>query len=300
MEDIMQITIVGLGKMGLSLAKQLNAQGTKINGFDLNPEVAKSYSDERLNYLKNLDELANSETQNVVFLLLPAGEPTKQTINQLATLLNEEDIIIDFSNSFYKDSLENYEKLKADNIKYYDCGLSGGVSGALNGACMMLGGPKDTDTELLNVLESLCVPGGFDFYPQPGSGHYLKMVHNGIEYGMMQSIAEGLELLNEQNKFDFDLSAVTSNWSYGSIIESSLLSNIHEELTHDTELSQFNNKVHASGEAKWMVGEALQEEVPTPVISLSLMKRNASLSEVSFSNQVLSAMRYNFGGHKEY
>lgn len=296
----MQITIVGLGKMGLSLAKQLNEQGKEINGFDLNPMIAEDYSDKRLNYLKNIDELTNSKTQNVVFLVLPAGEPTKQTINQLTTILNKDDIIIDFSNSFYKESMDNHNRLKEHNIKYYDCGLSGGVAGALNGACMMLGGPEDTDSELLNLLESLCVPDGFNFYPQPGSGHYLKMVHNGIEYGMMQSIAEGLELLNEQKKFDFDLSEVTSNWNYGSIIESALLSNIQEELADDTQLSQFNNKVHASGEAKWMVGEALQEEVPTPVISLSLMKRNASLSDLSFSNQVLSAMRYNFGGHKEY
>lgn len=300
MEAIMKITIIGLGKMGLSLAKQLNKQGKHVNGFDLNPKIKESYSDERLHYLASINEITNSESQNVVFLVLPAGEPTKKTIEQLIPVLNKEDILIDFSNSFYKDSINHYIKLNEYSIKYYDCGLSGGVAGALNGACMMLGGPENTDPELLHLLGSLCVPGGFKFYPQSGSGHYLKMVHNGIEYGMMQAIAEGLALLKEQNKFDFDLSEVTSNWSYGSIIESSLLSNICEELTQDTALSQFNNKVHASGEAKWMVGEALQEEVPTPVISLSLMKRNASLSEISFSNQVLSAMRYNFGGHKEY
>lgn len=296
----MQITIVGLGKMGLSLAKQLNEQGKEVNGFDINPKITDYYSNSQLKHLENIEELKNIKTQNIVFLVLPSGEPTQKTVNELTTLLKKDDIIIDFSNSFYKDSISNHEKLKEKNIKYYDCGLSGGVAGALNGACMMLGGPKDTDPKLLNLLESLCVPKGFNFYPQPGSGHYLKMVHNGIEYGMMQSIAEGLDLLNEQNQFDFDLSEVTSNWNYGSIIESSLLSNIQEELSNDVKLSQFNNKVHASGEAKWMVGEALQEEVPTPVISLSLMKRNASLSDLSFSNQVLSAMRYNFGGHKEY
>lgn len=296
----MQITIIGLGKMGLSLAKQLNEQGKEVNGFDINPKITDFYSNNRLKYLENIEELANIKTQNIVFLVLPSGKPTQKTVNELATLLKKDDIIIDFSNSFYKDSIDNHKKLIEKNIKYYDCGLSGGVAGALNGACMMLGGPKDTDSKLLNLLESLCVPKGFNFYPQPGSGHYLKMVHNGIEYGMMQSIAEGLDLLNEQNQFDFNLSEVTSNWNYGSIIESSLLSNIQEELSNDIKLSQFNNKVHASGEAKWMVGEALQEEVPTPVISLSLMKRNASLSDLSFSNQVLSAMRYNFGGHKEY
>lgn len=296
----MQITIIGLGKMGLSLAKQLNKQGKSLNGFDLNPAIISEYSHEGLTYLSTLDEIAQNEEKNVVFLVLPAGEPTKATLAQLSVLLKKEDIVIDFSNSFYKDSLVHYEELAAYGIQYYDCGLSGGIEGALKGACMMLGGPSETDPALLTLLESLCVAGGFNFYPQPGSGHYLKMVHNGIEYGMMQSIAEGLELLHGQSKFDFDLSAVTNNWSYGSIIESALLTNIHEELTRDNQLAQFTNKVHASGEAKWMVGEALQEEVPAPVIALSLMKRNASLADVSFSNQVLSAMRYNFGGHKEY
>ena len=162
---------------------------------------------------------------------------------------------------------------------------------------MMLGGLEYADKDLLALLESICVPSGFQAYQGVGSGHYLKMVHNGIEYGMMQSNAEGLELLKEQGHFDYDLSAVTKNWEHGSIIESALLSNIHEELVRDVQLSDFNHKVHASGEAKWMVEEALEEEVAVPTIALSLMKRNASLRELSYSNQVLSAMRYNFGGH---
>ena len=297
----MEITIIGLGKMGLSLAKQLNKQGQTINGFDMNPLISDDYSDKRLNYLSSIDELSLfQDTKNLVFLVLPAGGPTKATIHELSRLLKKDDMIIDFSNSFYKDSIENFEALRDLGIKYYDCGLSGGVEGAMYGACMMLGGPAEVDDSLLALLESLCVPDGFEFYPQPGSGHYLKMVHNGIEYGMMQAVAEGLDLLKQQSQFDFDLSKVTRNWSHGSIIESALLSNIHEELVADVELSHFGHKVHASGEAKWMVSEALQEEVPTPVISLSLMQRNASLRDVAFSNQVISAMRYNFGGHKEY
>lgn len=296
----MQITIVGLGKMGLSLAKQLNRQGKSIQGYDLNMTIATDYSDERLRYLKDLTEIETRHTTNVIFLVLPAGEPTKQTLQQLSGILKKDDIIIDFSNSFYKESLINHAEMEECGIHYYDCGLSGGVSGALNGACMMMGGPKEPNGAVLALLESLCVADGFNYYPQPGSGHYLKMVHNGIEYGMMQAIAEGFELLNDQSKFDFDLSKVATNWSNGSIIESALMTNIEEEITKDQQLTQYTNKVHASGEAKWMVGEALEEEVPVPVISLSLMKRNASLSDVAFSNQVLSAMRFNFGGHKEY
>lgn len=296
----MNITVIGLGKMGLSLAKQLINKGHHINGFDLNPLIASKYQHANLNYIPSIDSITEVKDKNIIFLLLPAGEPTESTLNELSRVLNQGDVVIDFSNSFYKDSLKRYKAMSEVGLKYYDCGLSGGVEGALNGACMMLGGEPSTSKDLLDLLASLCVEGGFNFYPQPGSGHYLKMVHNGIEYGMMQSIAEGLELLQEQSYFDFNLSDVTSNWSKGSIVESALLDNIHDELSKDTQLADFSNKVAASGEAKWMVGEALAEEVPAPVISLSLMKRNASLREKSFSNQVISAMRYNFGGHKEY
>lgn len=296
----MQISVVGLGKMGLSIAKQLINQGHSINGFDLNPLIMSQFSHENLNYLDSLDDIGSIKIQNLIFLLLPAGDPTFSTLEKLSQILKKGDVVIDFSNSFYRDSIANHVKMKEFGIRYYDCGLSGGVEGALNGACMMLGGEKDIDPRINDLLSSLCVEGGFNFYPQAGSGHYLKMVHNGIEYGMMQSIAEGLELLKEQSHFDFNLTEVTSNWRRGSIIESALLDNIHEELAKDKDLGLFGHKVAASGEAKWMVSESLLEEVPTPVISLSLMKRNASLREKSFSNQVISAMRYNFGGHKEY
>lgn len=218
-------------------------------------------------------------------------------MSDLSNILQEGDRLVDFSNSNFKDSIRQAELLADKGIQYFDCGLSGGVEGARHGACMMLGGLEYADKDLLALLESICVPSGFQAYQGVGSGHYLKMVHNGIEYGMMQSIAEGLELLKEQGHFDYDLSAVTKNWEHGSIIESALLSNIHEELVRDVQLSDFNHKVHASGEAKWMVEEALEEEVAVPTIALSLMKRNASLRELSYSNQVLSAMRYNFGGH---
>ena len=218
----------------------------------------------------------------------------------LKDILKQNDMVIDFSNSFYKDSLANFDLFKANGIKYYDCGISGGVEGALHGACMMVGGPDPLDQQVDDVLASLCVDGGYHFYPEPGSGHYLKMVHNGIEYGMMQSIAEGLHLLKAQSHYKFNLDEVVGNWSKGSIIESALLDNIYDELDRDALLGNFQHKVAASGEAKWMVNEALAEEVPTPVIALSLMNRNASLHEVSFSNQVISAMRYRFGGHKEY
>lgn len=296
----MKLTVIGLGKMGLSLTKQLVNKEHNINGFDVNPLIASNYRHANLTYLPSLEAISEERQQNVILLLLPAGDPTDSTLIELSRILKKDDVVIDFSNSYYKDSIRRFHFLREFGLHYYDCGLSGGVDGALTGACMMLAGDPRIDKALLAVLESLCVEGGFNFYPQPGSGHYLKMVHNGIEYGMMQSIAEGLELLQEQSQFDFDLSEVTSNWSKGSIIESALLDNIHDELLKDNYLELYSNKVAASGEAKWMVGEALAEEVPTPVISLSLMKRNASLREKSFSNQVLSAMRYNFGGHKEY
>lgn len=296
----MKITVIGLGKMGLALAKQLMKQGQHINGFDLNPLIVDQIETDKCQLLTDLRVLADNADKNVVFSLLPSGEATKSTMKTLKDILRPDDVVVDFSNSFYKDSLANFAQFKEKAILYYDCGISGGVEGALHGACMMVGGPKPLDTQVNNILESLCVPGGYRFYPEPGSGHYLKMVHNGIEYGMMQAIAEGLHLLKAQSHYTFKLDDVVGNWSRGSIIESALLDNIYDELHQDALLGNFQHKVAASGEAKWMVNESLAEEVPTPVIALSLMNRNASLHEVSFSNQVISAMRYRFGGHKEY
>lgn len=296
----MKITVIGLGKMGLALAKQLMKQGQHINGFDLNPLIADHLDTGKCQLLPDLSFLADNVDKNLVFCLLPSGEPTTSTMKILKDILKQNDMVIDFSNSFYEDSLSNFDLFKEKAILYYDCGISGGVEGALNGACMMVGGPEPLDPQVNNILKSLCVPGGYRFYPQPGSGHYLKMVHNGIEYGMMQAIAEGLHLLKAQSHYAFKLDDVVGNWTRGSIIESALLDNIYDELNQDALLDNFQHKVAASGEAKWMVNEALAEEVPTPIIALSLMNRNASLHEVSFSNQVISAMRYRFGGHKEY
>lgn len=296
----MKITVIGLGKMGLALAKQLMEHGQYINGFDLNPLIVDQLETDKCQLLPDLSALSDNADKNVVFSLLPSGEPTKSTMKILRGILHPDDVVIDFSNSFYKDSLDNFELFKEKAILYYDCGISGGVEGALHGACMMVGGPDPLDQQVDDVLASLCVDGGYRFYPEPGSGHYLKMVHNGIEYGMMQAIAEGLHLLKAQSHYAFKLDDVVGNWTRGSIIESALLDNIYDELNRDALLGNFQHKVAASGEAKWMVNEALAEEVPTPIIALSLMNRNASLYEVSFSNQVISAMRYRFGGHKEY
>lgn len=300
MGEKMHLTVIGLGKMGLSLAQQLLDQGKSISGFDINQTIAQNLQDERFTFLNELSDLKKIEEGKIVLLLLPAGDITHQAIEKLSDILSSQDVIIDFSNSYFKNSIKEYHFLASQGIVYHDCGLSGGVSGARNGACMMLGGVEYAETEILALLSDLCVPGGFDAYVGVGSGHYLKMVHNGIEYGMMQAIAEGLALLDGQGRFDYDLEKVTANWSSGSIIESALLNHITDELRLDNTLSQFSDKVSASGEAKWMVKEALDEEVPVPVTALALMKRNASLASQPFSNKVISAMRYHFGGHREF
>lgn len=300
MGEKMHLTVIGLGKMGLSLAQQLLDQGKSISGFDINQTIAQSIQDERFTFLNELNDLKKIEESKIVLLLLPAGDITHQTIEKLSDILSSQDVIIDFSNSYFKNSIQEYHFLASQGIVYHDCGLSGGVSGARNGSCMMLGGAEYAEAAILALLSDLCVPGGFDAYVGVGSGHYLKMVHNGIEYGMMQAIAEGLALLDGQERFDYDLEKVTANWSSGSIIESALLNHITDELRLDNTLSQFSDKVSASGEAKWMVKEALDEEVPVPVTALALMKRNASLASQPFSNKVISAMRYHFGGHREF
>ncbi|MDO4432230.1 MAG: NADP-dependent phosphogluconate dehydrogenase [Aerococcaceae bacterium] len=295
----MEIIVIGLGKMGLNLVKNYNENRIAVRGYDLNETIKDKYHHELFEFV-TLDDIFSVPEEKLVLMLLPAGDPTSQMIDTLATQLSPLDYVIDFSNSFYQTSIKNHQTLKSRGIRYCDCGLSGGMNGAKNGACMMLGGSNENDGHIHRYLEMVCQAGGFQFYEQVGSGHYLKMVHNGIEYGMMQAIAEGLSLLDHQPLFDYNLEKVANNWLHGSIIESSLLKNIYEELQKDTNLAIHSPKIAASGEANWMVKEAIDSGVPVPIIALSLMMRQASLTDKQYSNRVVSAMRYNFGGHNEF
>ena len=203
------------------------------------------------------------------------------------------------SNSYYKDSLNNYNKLKAVNIRYFDCGISGGMNGARNGASLMVGGDEDSFADIEWLLELIACKDGYAYVGKPGSGHYLKMVHNGIEYGMMQSIGEGFQILKASD-YDFDLSIVSSVWNNGSIIESYLMKLVEDIFNEDSTLSNIDGVVDSSGEGKWTIQEGLELNLPLPVITSALYARNSTKLKENFSAKVVAAMRNEFGGHKLY
>ncbi|MBD3948577.1 NADP-dependent phosphogluconate dehydrogenase [Tuanshanicoccus lijuaniae] len=296
----MEITVIGLGKMGMSLVKQLNDKEILVKGYDINPVIKETYQHRLFNFAPNIEILFKERKREIVFLVLPAGKITDEIIKQILQLVINGSIIVDFSNSKFKDSMKRHSLSKKHSVRYYDCGISGGVKGARFGACMMMGGEEELDTELEDVLIKLCVPNGFMYHAQPGAGHYLKMVHNGIEYGMMQSIAEGFDLLFTQNKYQFEICDVANLWNHGSIIESFLIQKLYDELKSEVTLEKYKGEVSSSGEALWTIEEAMENEVPVPVIALSLMKRNSTLDKKNYSGKVLSAMRFQFGGHSEF
>ena len=232
--------------------------------------------------------------------MLPSGQVTNNTIEELNNLLDRDDIIIDGGNSFYKDTKENFIKCKKKNIHFIDCGTSGGIWGLTNGFCLTIGGEKNIYEEIKELFVALSdknSKGGL-YVGQSGSGHYVKMIHNGIEYGMMQSIAEGLDILKNKSEFKFKLEDITENWRTGSVIQSWLLDLISSELKIDPKLNDYNSKVNDSGEGRWTIKESIDLSVPIPSIYSSISQRFNSRQNSSFAGKILSAMRNAFGGHK--
>lgn len=296
----MKFAMIGLGKMGLNLVKNAADNGHEVVAFDLNADFVKeadAYSDLVSPATDMDDMLAQLPSPKVVWVMVPAGIPTNSTIDTLIEKLDEGDIIIDGGNSNYKDNLEQNKRTTAAGIKFFDAGTSGGMSGARNGGNFMIGGD---DAEAWKVLEplfkSIALEDGYLYTGRLGSGHYLKMVHNGIEYGMMQAIAEGFEVL-EASQFDYDYEAVAKLWNHGSVVRSWLMELAEEQFAKDPKLSAISGRMHSSGEGKWTIEESLDLEVPAPVIALSLMMRYRSLQEDTFTGKVVSALRNGFGGH---
>ncbi|WP_390887200.1 phosphogluconate dehydrogenase (NAD(+)-dependent, decarboxylating) [Fundicoccus culcitae] len=283
--------------MGLNMALNVIDSGWDIVGFDVSPQARANAEENQVNVVDSMDGLIDAlDDQKIIFLSTPAGEITDNLIKELSGKLASKDIIIDSGNSNYKDSLKNYAFLKESDIYFIDCGTSGGMEGARNGACLMVGG----DEEAVKVVEpffiDLAIEDGYLFAGAPGTGHYLKMVHNGIEYGMMQSIGEGFDVLNA-SEFDFDNEKVAKVWNHGSVIRSWLMELMEEGFQKDPQLSGIAGRVDASGEGKWMVEEALELNIPVPVIANSLFVRSASKIDDSFSNKVVATLRHGFGGH---
>ncbi|WP_162163959.1 phosphogluconate dehydrogenase (NAD(+)-dependent, decarboxylating) [Acholeplasma hippikon] len=296
----MKIHLIGLGKMGANLALNMKDHGHEVLGFDLDPKAREVLTKEGIETFDDLKKLLTRKNNErlVVWLLVP-NQIVDTVIEQVLPFLAPKDIVIDGGNSNYKKSLLRYEKLKEKEIEFVDLGTSGGTYGARNGACLMVGGTKEAFDYLENVYRDIAIENGYGFMGGPGSGHFVKMVHNGIEYGMMQAIGEGFELL-EKSPFNVDYEKLSEVWNNGSIIESALIGYIGNAFKKDAKLEEISGRVDDSGEGKWMIEEALDFGVSMPVISASLFTRFKSRDENMFAEKVVAAMRREFGGHAVY
>ncbi|TCP27043.1 6-phosphogluconate dehydrogenase [Scopulibacillus darangshiensis] len=293
----MKLGLIGLGKMGFNLSLNMMDHGHEVVAYDINENAVKDISEKGAKGVHSYSDLIESlDTPRVLWLMIPAGTLIDKVLDDITPLLGEGDIIIEAGNSNYKDTLARYNKLKEKGIYYIDAGTSGGVSGARDGACYMIGGDQKAFSLVEPLFKDTAVEKGYHFTNEPAGGHFLKMVHNGIEYGMMASIAEGFDVL-EKSQFDFDYEKVASVWSNGSVIRSWLMELTENAFSKDPKLDQIRGVMNSSGEGKWTVDTALELEVPTPVIALSLMMRYRSQEDDTFTGKVVAALRNEFGGH---
>jgi 6-phosphogluconate dehydrogenase len=296
----MELGMIGLGKMGGFMTERLVRGGHRVVGYDRDAGVVQKVSEKGIVGANSLEKLIGDlKAPRAVWLMVPAGKPVDDTIDFLLPHLTAGDTIIDGGNSYYKDSVRRAAALKPKNINFVDCGTSGGVWGLTEGYSMMVGGDADVVKRLSPIFETLA-PGkdkGWGRVGPAGSGHFVKMVHNGIEYGIMQAYAEGLDLLRHKTDFGLDLLQVSKIWQYGSVIRSWLLDLTVDALTHNPKLEGIGAYVTDSGEGRWTVIEGVDLGVPVPVISGALDMRFRSQDPEPFANKLLAMMRHEFGGH---
>lgn len=293
----MRIGLIGLGKMGYPLALNFKEKNIDIVVYSSNVEKLDNLLKQNIEGFSNLDTFINSFSDTkIIWLMIPSGEAVDEMIMSLIPKLSEGDILIDGGNSNYKDSIKRYNLLKEKGIHFLDVGTSGGVEGARNGACLMVGGDEVIYKKLEHIFKSLSRGRGCDFIGESGAGHYVKMIHNAIEYGMMQAIGEGFQIMNDSD-YDIDLYKVSKIWENGSIVSGLLMNTVAKALEKDKLLDDIDGTVSFSGEADWAVEEALRLKVSTPVIVASLFARYKSNDDSDFSEKILSAMRNEFGGH---
>jgi 6-phosphogluconate dehydrogenase len=295
----MEAGIIGLGRMGLNMARRLALGGHRVVGFDSRPEAAAAARKDGIETASTLDELASKlASPRVVWIMLPEGRPVDSTITVLRPLLSEGDMIVDGGNSFYKDDLRRTGELLGTGLIYMDAGVSGGIWGLKEGYCTMIGGPREGFEVLKSLLETLAPPGGYMYCGESGAGHYAKMVHNGIEYGMMEAYAEGFELLHASPYGEgMRKSELARLWNRGSVVRSWLLELIEDAFEKEEGLDSIIGYVEDSGEGRWMVKEAVDLNVALPAITEALMRRFRSRQDESFAEKVLAALREEFGGH---
>ena len=297
----MQLGMIGLGKMGGNMARRLLAGGTRIIGYNQDTTATLTLAEEA--GLEAADSVADLVRQldgpRKVWLMLPAGDVTEAVFTDLLALLEPGDLIIDGANSWYKDSMRRAEKVSSRGIGYVDAGVSGGIWGLENGYALMVGGETsfvERNEPALKVLAPAPDKGWHHCGPS-GSGHFVKMVHNGIEYGMMQAFAEGFALMKSREDFDMDMAAIAEMWRHGSVVRSWLLDLTADFLGEDQELQNIEPHVADSGEGRWTAIEGIEQGVPTPVMSLATMMRFSSQGKGDYGNRLLAMMRKGFGGH---
>lgn len=322
----MQLGIIGLGRMGGNIARRLMLNGHTTVVYDRDEGSRSALAKEGSTAVSDLPALvAAMDKPRAVWVMLPAGEPTEETINTLSELLDADDVIIDGGNTFYKDDVRRAQALTAKGLHYVDVGTSGGVWGLERGYCMMIGGEADV-VKRLDPLFSTLAPGmgsvertkgrssvddraerGYIHAGPAGSGHFVKMIHNGIEYGMMQAFAEGFDILKQKNsenlppeqRFDLNMADIAEVWRRGSVVSSWLLDLTADALATDPQLDAYSGAVADSGEGRWTIEAAMEQAVPVPVLSSALFARFRSRQKSSYADKMLSAMRFGFGGHKE-
>ncbi|MDH4069894.1 MAG: decarboxylating 6-phosphogluconate dehydrogenase [Ignavibacteria bacterium] len=293
----MQIGFVGLGKMGGNMVERLLGADHQVAVYNKSREKIEEYAAKGALPSGSLEELTERlEGRKAIWLMVPSGEPVDQNINDLIPLLSPRDIIIDGGNSYYKDTLRRHELLKKHQIHLVDCGTSGGIWGLTVGYCLMIGGETNPVKFLEPVFRTLAPTDGFLHCGASGAGHLVKMVHNGIEYGMMQAYAEGFDIL-QASPYGLDLQKIAHLWNQGSVVRSWLLELADLALQKDPGLDGLEPWVADSGEGRWTVFESIERDVPAPVLTLALQSRLASRDKNSFAHRLLAALRNEFGGH---
>jgi len=292
----MEITMIGLGKMGLNMVKRLLRGGHTVYASDRAAAPVAEAVAAGAKGLASLADLKKLAAPRVVWVMVPSGAPTSETIDQLAGILSTGDIVIDGGNSMFRDSTEHHKKLQAFGISFLDAGTSGGVWGLEVGYCLMVGGEKEGFARVEPIFKTLAPKDGYLFVGGPGAGHFTKMIHNGIEYGMMQAYAEGFEILRASG-YGIDLKEVCHLWNQGGVVRSWLLELAERAFARDADLSSIAGYVQDSGEGRWTILEAINHGVPAPVITMSLFTRFRSRQTDSFQARVLAALRNEFGGH---
>ena len=294
----MQLAMIGLGRMGGNMVQRLLQGGHQVVVFDRSADAVKTHVGLGAIGAKDLaDVVGRLSAPRVVWVMVPAGAPVESTIDALVPALAKGDVIIDGGNSNYKDSKRRAARLKEHGLEFIDAGTSGGIWGLTVGYCLMIGASAEAFARCEPIFRTLAPPDGYAHVGPPGAGHYVKMIHNGIEYGLLQAYAEGYEILHASKDFDLDLKQISAVWNRGSVVRSWLNELAERAFAKDEELAALKGYVEDSGEGRWTVQEAIDLDVPAPVITLSLQARFRSRQADSFGAKVIAALRNEFGGH---